>query len=71
MGKKTRVSLNKKKYIISTSKPLEFLHLYLFGPSRTRSLRGNHYRFVIMDNHFRFTWMLFLTRKEETFKAFI
>lgn len=54
MGKKTRVSFKPKK-VISTSKPLELLHLDLFGPSLTRSLGGNYYRFVIFDDYSRFT----------------
>lgn len=70
MGKQTRVSF-KLKNIISTSKPLEFLHLYLFDPSRTRTLCGTYYGFVIVDNYSRFTWTLFLADKEKTFRAFV
>jgi len=33
----------KLKNIISTSKPLELLHMDLFGPSRTMSIGGNFY----------------------------
>jgi len=58
----TRVSF-KPKNIVSTSKPLEIHHLDLFGPSRTRSLGGNYYGFVIVDDFFRFTWTLFLSSK--------
>jgi len=53
-GKQTRVSF-KPKNVVSTSKPLELLHLDLFGPSRTRSLSENYYGFVIVDDFFRFT----------------
>jgi len=68
-GKQTRVSF-KPKNILSTSKPLELLHLNLFGPSRTKSLGGNYYRFVIIDDFSRFTWTLFLSSKDDTFEAF-
>jgi len=68
-GKQTRVSF-KPKNIVSTSKPLEFLHLDLFRPSRTRSLGGNCYGFVIVDDFFRFTWTLFLSSNDDTFEAF-
>jgi len=61
----------KPKKVVSTSKPLELLHLDLFGPSRTRSLDGNYYGFVIVDDFSRFTWTLFLSRKDDTFDAFI
>ena len=41
----------------------------LFGPSRTMSLGGNLYVFVI-DDFSRFTWTLFLVTKNDTFHAF-
>jgi len=69
-GKQTRVSFKPKK-VVSTSKPLELLHLDLFGPSRTRSLGGNYYGFVIVDDFSRFTWTLFLSSKDDTFDAII
>ena len=59
------------KKVVSTSKPLELLHLDLFDPSRTRSLGGNYYGFVIVDDFSRFTWTLFLSSKNDTFDAFI
>ena len=68
--KQTSVSFKPKK-VVSTSKPLELLHLVLFGPSRTRSLGGNYYRFVIIDDFSRFTWTLFLSSKDDTFDTFI
>lgn len=66
--KQTRVSFKLKK-VVSTSKPIEFLHIDLFGSLRTRSLGGKYYGFVIVDNYSRFTWTLFLTHKEEIFKT--
>jgi len=68
-GKQTRVSF-KPKNIVSTSKPLELLHLNLFGRARTKSLGGNYCGFVIVDNFSRFTWTLFLSSKDDTFEAF-
>lgn len=69
MGKQTRVSF-KSKNIISTSRPLELLHMDLFGPSREKSLGGNYYGFVLVDDYSRFTWTIFLHRKDEIFSAF-
>ena len=46
MGKQIKRSLLKK--IISTSRSLELLHMDLFRPSRTTSLGGKSYAFVIM-----------------------
>ena len=68
-GKQTRVSF-KPKNIVSTSKPLELLHLDLFGPSRTRSLGGNYYGLVIVDDFSKFTCTLFLSSKDDTFDTF-
>jgi len=58
------------KNVVSTSKPLEVLHIDLFGPSRTMSLGGNYYGLVIVDDYSRFTWTLFLKTKNEGFDAF-
>ena len=60
----------KKKNIVSTSKPLELLHIDLFGPSRTMSSSGNYYGLVIIDDYSRFTWTLFLKTKNEAIDAF-
>jgi len=53
-GKQTRKSF-KLKFFVSSSKPLELLHMDLFGPSRTMSLGGNLYALVVVDDFFRFT----------------
>lgn len=39
MGKQTRSSF-KVKDIVSTSKPLQLLHMDIFGPTRTTNIRG-------------------------------
>jgi len=57
-GKQSRVSF-KSKNMISTSRPLELLHLELFGPSRTMSIGGNYYALVIVNDYSRFTWTIF------------
>ena len=49
--------------MISTSRPLELLHLDLVGPSRTMSIGRNYYALVIMEDYCRFTWSLFLPFK--------
>jgi len=68
-GKQTKASF-KSKNIVSTSRPLELLHMDLFGPSRVKSFGGNYYAFVIVDDYSRFTWTLFISHKSETFDAF-
>ncbi|MDD0534417.1 hypothetical protein PS000_23715, partial [Shigella sonnei] len=68
-GKQVRASF-KSKNVVSTSRPLQLLHMDLFGPSRTKSFGGNYFAFVIVDNYSRFTWTLFLTHKSEAFHVF-
>nr|KYP32679.1 hypothetical protein KK1_046570 [Cajanus cajan] len=53
----------KSKNQISTSRPLQLIHMDLFGPSRTMSLGGNYYGLVIVDDYSRFTWLFFLQIK--------
>ena len=68
-GKQVKSSFKSKK-VISTSKPLDLLHMDLIGPSRIRSYGGNSYILVIVDDYSRFTWTLFLKHKSDTFEAF-
>ena len=68
-GKQTRVSF-KPKNIVSTTQPLQLLHMDLFGPSRTMSFGGNYYALVIVDDFSRYTWTLFITHKSDSFHAF-
>jgi hypothetical protein len=56
-----------------SSKPLELLHMDLFGPTSYKSIGGNLYYLVIVDDYSRYTWALFLGDKSETpeiFKTF-
>ena len=64
IGKQTKSSFKTKK-LISTSKPLELLHMDLFGPTRVASQGGKSYAFVIVDDYTRYTWVLFLAHKNE------
>jgi len=68
-GKQVRTSF-KSKDIISTEKPLDVLHMDLFGPSRVASLVGNLYALVIANDYSRYTWTLFLAYKNDAYKAF-
>jgi len=68
-GKQVKSSFKTIEFI-STQKPLELLHIDLFGPVQTASLTGKRYGFVIVDDFSRFTWVLFLKHKDESFEAF-
>jgi hypothetical protein len=61
------------KIMLSTSKPLELLHIDHFDPTSYQSIGGNLYCLVIVNNYSRYTWTLFLGDKSETpeiFKTF-
>jgi hypothetical protein len=59
----------KNKNNISTKKPLELLHIDL--PTRTRSLSGNRYVFVVIDDFIMYTLVLLLKSKDETIYEFL
>ena len=68
-GKMTRSTFKSKK-IVSTTVPLELIHMDLCGPMRTQSYGGNKYIFVLVDDFTRYTWTLFLKSKDQAFTAF-
>ncbi|XP_042953597.1 uncharacterized protein LOC122290115, partial [Carya illinoinensis] len=68
-GKQTKTSFKTKKHI-STTRPLQLIHMDLFGPNRVASLGGKYYAFVIVDDFSRYTWVIFLTHKDEAHNAF-
>jgi hypothetical protein len=43
------------KNVMTTSRPLELLHMDLFGPDAYLSIRGSKYGLVIVDDFSRFT----------------
>ena len=54
------------KNVVSTSKPLELLHIDLFGPVKIASVSGKKYGLVIVDDYSRWTWVKFLRYKDES-----
>ncbi|XP_075111690.1 uncharacterized protein LOC142181914 [Nicotiana tabacum] len=69
LGKQIRSSF-KIKNIVSTTKPLQLLHMDLFGPTRTGSIGGRKYVFVIVDDFSCFTWVIFLSHNDEALRNF-
>ena len=45
------------KAYMSTTRVLELLHMYLFGPKTYKSLGDNLYCLVIVDDYSRYTWV--------------
>lgn len=71
-GKQVKKS-HSPKIIMSTMRPLELLHIDLFGPQNYANLCCNHYGLVIVEDFSRFTWVYFLedkSRAQECFKRF-
>ena len=64
MGKLTKSS-HPKVNVITTSRPLELLHVDLMGPTRTESLGGKRYIMVVVDDFSRYSWVEFLRKKSE------
>ena len=55
------------KSTMSTSRPLKLLHMDLFGPTTYRSIGGNCYSLVVVDDYSRYTWVFFLHDKADTY----
>jgi transposase InsO family protein len=57
---------HQSKNMMTTSRPLELLHMDLFGAVAYLSIVGSKYGLVIIDDFSRFTWVFFLQDKSET-----
>ncbi|GJU20977.1 putative ribonuclease H-like domain-containing protein [Tanacetum coccineum] len=66
-GKQHRASCKTKAFNPIT-KPLFMLHMDLFGPTFVSSLMHKKYCLVVTDDYSRFSWVFFLTTKDETKK---
>jgi transposase InsO family protein len=51
---------------MTTERPLELLHMDLFGLIAYISISGSKYCLVIVDDYSRFTWVFFLLEKSQT-----
>ena len=58
------------KAFMSTTRVLELLHMDLFEPTIYKSLGGNLYCLVIVDDYSRYTWVFFLHDKSEVASCF-
>ena len=64
MGKQTK-SAHPKVNVVTTSCPLELLHVDLMGPTRIESMGGKRYIMVVVDDFSRYSWVEFLREKLE------
>src|SRR3954464_15965688 len=58
------------KRIMTTTRPLDLLHMDLFGPQNYSSLGGNKYGVVIIDDFSHYTWVFFLDDKSKVVDIF-
>jgi transposase InsO family protein len=62
------------KSIMTTTQPLELIHMDLFGPVAYLSIGSNKYGLVIINGYSRFTWVFFVYDKskvQEKVKIFV
>jgi hypothetical protein len=57
---------HQSKNVVTIKRPLELLHMDLFGPVAYISIGGSKYGLFIVDDFSRFTWVFFLSDKGET-----
>jgi transposase InsO family protein len=55
---------------MSTSTPLELLHMDLFDATIYRSISENTYCLIVVDDYSRYTWVFFLSDKSNIFSIF-
>jgi hypothetical protein len=67
-GKKPRTKFKSKEY--STIKPLDIVHTYLCGPTRTNGLNGEQYFMLLVHDYTRMTAIFFLRKKSKAFEHF-
>ena len=68
LGKSHRVQFGTGKH--TSSRPFEYVHADLWGPSRTQTHGGGSYFLSIIDDFSRRVWIYILKNKGETFQRF-
>jgi transposase InsO family protein len=58
------------KNVVTTTRPLELLHMDIFGSVAYVSIGGNKYGFVIVDDYSRYTWVFFMKDKSKVHEIF-
>ena len=51
-------------------KLFELIHMDLAGPMQTKSLQGNHFHYILVDDSTGFKWAFFLKKKNQVFECF-
>ena len=67
-GKQTKANFKAKEH--TNSHPFEIVHVDLYGPTKTKSLQGEYYFMLFIDDYTRMTWVTVLKEKSESFEKF-
>nr|GEV26727.1 putative ribonuclease H-like domain-containing protein [Tanacetum cinerariifolium] len=67
-GKQHKASYKGIPLVSLITTPLHLLHMDLFGPTSVKSITNKYYCLVITDEFTRFSWVIFLTHKNETYR---
>ena len=67
-GKKLKHEFGKE--INLNGRPLDVIHLDVWGPTRTTSLTGSSYYVMFINDHTRKLWLYCLKAKSEVFQHF-
>ena len=54
-----------------TTKPLDIIHSYLWGPSPDVSYTGNRYYVIFVDDFTKYIWLYPLKLKSDVFQVFV
>ncbi|GKC64828.1 putative ribonuclease H-like domain-containing protein, partial [Tanacetum coccineum] len=66
-GKHHKATYKAITTVSSIFKPLQLLHMDLFGPTSIRSIDHKYFCLAITDDYSRFRWVFFLETKDETY----
>ena len=69
LGKQKRVKFCTA--IHNTEGILDYIHTYVWGPTKTASLGGKHYFVTFVDDFSRKVWVDMLKSKDEVFETFL
>jgi hypothetical protein len=58
------------KNVLTTTRPLELLHMDIFGLVAYVSIGGNKYGFVIVDDYSQYNWVFFMKDKSKVHAIF-
>nr|GEY71294.1 hypothetical protein [Tanacetum cinerariifolium] len=67
-GKQHKASYKGMPLVSLITSPLHLLHMDLFRPTSVKSITNKYYYLVITDEFTRFSWVFFLTHKNETYR---